>query len=58
MAFTIGSFGIRWYSLCWCIGLLVVFLLEQRLFKEQKISDDKFEPLFIYSFLGILIGAR
>ena len=34
-AFSIGSFGIRWYSLCWCIGLLSVFLLEQRLFKEQ-----------------------
>ena len=58
MAFTIGSFGVRWYSLCWCIGLLSVFLLEQRLFKEQGIPDEKFEPLFIYSFLGILIGAR
>ena len=58
VAFTIGSFGIRWYSLCWCIGLFVVFLLEQRLFKEQQIPDEKFEPLFIYSFLGILIGAR
>lgn len=58
VAFTIGSYGIRWYSLCWCIGLFLVFLLEQRLFKEQKIPDEKFEPLFIYSFLGILIGAR
>lgn len=57
-AFTIGSFGVRWYSLCWCIGLLLVFLLEQRLFKEQKIPDEKFEPLFLYSFLSILIGAR
>jgi len=58
VAFTIGSFGIRWYSLCWCIGLVTVFMLEQRLFKEQKIPDEKFEPLFLYSFLGILIGAR
>lgn len=58
IAFTIGPFGLRWYSLCWCIGLLSVFLLEQKLFKEQKIPDEKFEPLFIYSFLGILIGAR
>lgn len=58
MAFTIGSFGVRWYSLCWCLGLLAVFLLEQRLFKEQRIPDEKFDPLFIYSFLGILIGAR
>jgi len=58
IAFTIGSFGVRWYSLCWCIGLLSVFLLEQRLFKEQGIPDEKFDPLFVYSFLGILIGAR
>ncbi|MBP3823880.1 MAG: prolipoprotein diacylglyceryl transferase [Bacteroidaceae bacterium] len=58
IAFSIGSFGVRWYSLCWCIGLLTVFLLEQRLFKEQKIPDEKFDPLFLYSFLGILIGAR
>ena len=58
IAFSIGPFGVRWYSLCWCIGLLLVFLLEQRLFKEQKIPDQKFDPLFLYSFLGILIGAR
>ena len=58
VALAIGSFGIRWYSLCWCIGLLSVFVLEAKLFKEQNIPDEKFEPLFIYSFLGILIGAR
>ncbi len=58
VAFTIGSFGVRWYSLCWCIGLLLTYLLEAKLFKEQKIADEKFEPLFLYSFLGILIGAR
>jgi prolipoprotein diacylglyceryl transferase len=58
VAFTIGSFGIRWYSLCWCAGLLSVFFLEQKLYREQKIADELFDPLFIYSFLGILIGAR
>lgn len=58
VAFTIGPMAIRWYSLCWCIGLLSVFLLTQHLFKEQKIPDEKFEPLFVYSFLSILIGAR
>ena len=28
------------------------------LYKDQKLSEEKFEPLFIYCFLGILIGAR
>ncbi len=58
VAFSIGSVAVRWYSLCWAVGLLSVFLLEQRLFKEQHIPDEKFDPLFIYAFLGILIGAR
>ena len=58
VAFHIGSFSIRWYSLCWLIGLLLAYLVVRRLFKEQKIGDEKFEPLFIYCFLGILIGAR
>ena len=58
IAFTLGPLAVRWYSLCWCMGLLSVFLLEHRLFKKQKISDEQFEPLFLYSFLGILIGAR
>ena len=57
-AFHIGSYGVRWYSLCWAIGILLVTLLEQRLYKEQKVPDEKFDPLFIYCFLGILIGAR
>ena len=28
------------------------------LFKEQKLGEDKFEPMFLYCFLGILLGAR
>ncbi|MCD8302598.1 MAG: prolipoprotein diacylglyceryl transferase [Prevotellaceae bacterium] len=58
VAFSIGSFAVRWYSICWCAGLLAVYLLEARLYKEQKIPDEKFEPLFLYCFIGILIGAR
>ncbi len=58
IAFQIGSFAVRWYSLCWCLGLLSVYLLEHKLYKEQRIPEEKFEPLFMYCFLGILIGAR
>ena len=57
-AFHIGSFSIRWYSLCWLIGLALAYFVVKRLFKDQKIPDEKFDPLFIYCFLGILIGAR
>ena len=57
-AFHIGPFAFRWYSLCWLVGLLLAYLVVKRLFKEQHIPDEKFDPLFIYCFLGILIGAR
>ena len=56
--FHIGSFGVRWYSLCWAIGLLSVYLLEEKLFREQCIPEEKFDPLVFYCFFGIFIGAR
>ena len=58
VAFNILGFSVRWYSLCWCIGLLLAYIIVQRLYKQQKIADEKFDPLFIYCFLGILVGAR
>ena len=57
-AFSLGPFTFRWYSLCWLIGLALAYLVVKRLYKEQKIKDELFDPLFIYCFLGILIGAR
>lgn len=57
-ALDLGFFAIRWYSLFWAIGLVSVYLLMHKLYKQQKISEEKFEPMFMYCFLGILIGAR
>lgn len=57
-AFRLGGFSIRWYSLCWLIGLLLAYLMVKRLYKEQKIKEELFDPLFFYCFIGILVGAR
>ncbi len=57
-AFYIGPLAFRWYSLCWLVGLLLAYLVVKWLYKDQKLPDEKFDPLFIYCFLGILIGAR
>ena len=54
----IGPLAIRWYSTCWLIGLLGSYLLVKYLYRKQGLSDEKFEPLFLYCFTGILIGAR
>ena len=53
-----GSFEIRWYALCWMIGLALAYFIVKRLYKEQKIKDELFDPLFLYCFVGILAGAR
>lgn len=54
----IGGLALRWYGMCWFVGLTLGYLLMQRLYKEQKLGADKFEPLFIYVFVSILLGAR
>lgn len=58
VAFHLGPFAVRWYSLCWCIGLLSVYVLMHRMFREQKLKEEQFDPMFLYCFVGILIGAR
>ena len=56
--FSIGSYSMRWYSLMWLIGLALAYLMVRWLYQKQNIPNEKFEPLFIYCFMGILVGAR
>ena len=58
VAFRLGFIVVRWYGLMWIIGFILAYFLVRRLYKEQKIKDELFDPLFIYCFFGILIGAR
>lgn len=51
-------FGMRWYSICWLAGLLLAYLIVKKLYTEQKIKPELFDPLFVYCFVGILIGMR
>ncbi len=57
-AFHLGPLSFRWYSLCWLIGLALAYFTVRWLYKDQKIDDRKFDPLFFYCFIGILVGAR
>lgn len=42
----------------WLVGLVAAYLLVKKFYNDRKIKPEVFEPLFIYCFLGILIGAR
>lgn len=56
--FNFGGFGIRWYGMCWLIGLALGYFMMKWLYKQHKYSQEKFEPLFLYVFISILLGAR
>lgn len=56
--FHIGSFGIRWYSMCWAVGLVLGAMLMQKLYKDQKLPEEKVSTLFVYILVSVLIGAR
>ena len=56
--FSLFGFEVRYYSLCWVIGFIAGYFIMSHLYRKQKIKDELFEPLFMYCFFGILIGAR
>lgn len=56
--FTVGGFGLRYYSLLWIIGLFLGYLVAKRVYRDRGIADAIYDPLFLYCFLGVLIGAR
>lgn len=58
VAFTVFSHEVRWYALCWCVGLLLGYIVMHRLYRRQHIPEEKFDPLFFYIFFGVIIGAR
>lgn len=58
VAFSVGSLDVRWYGLCWCMGLALGYIVVYQLYKRQQIPQEKFDPLLLYCFIGILVGAR
>lgn len=53
-----GPLTLRFYSLFWVLGLGAAYYVVYRLYKRQEVPQEKFDPLFLYCFVGILIGAR
>ena len=58
IAFQVGSLAVRWYGLCWLTGLVLGFFLMKWLYRQHRYSEQQFEPLFLYVFIGVLIGGR
>lgn len=54
----IGSFTLRYYSLMYVIAFGLGFYLMEFIFKKDKEDKKLLDPLFIYMFLAVIIGAR
>lgn len=57
-AFSIGSFSIKWYAICICLGLILAFFYGERKAKYFGISSDDFLDLILICVPAGLIGAR
>lgn len=56
--FSIGPFDIRWYSLMFIIGFWLGFKIEEAMYKKEGIPMAWLDKVFIYVFIGTIVGAR
>lgn len=53
-----GFFTLHYYSVMWIVAFILGFFITKRIYKNEGQSDESLDSLFIYSVLGIMIGAR
>ncbi|GAA3615749.1 prolipoprotein diacylglyceryl transferase [Flavivirga amylovorans] len=54
----VGNFKLHFYSLMWVIAFIIGWYIMKRIFTKEKISLDYLDPLFIYTVLATMLGAR
>ncbi|WP_136480107.1 prolipoprotein diacylglyceryl transferase [Cognatitamlana onchidii] len=54
----IGNFKLHFYSLMWVIAFILGWYIMKRIFTKEKVSTDYLDPLFIYTVLATMLGAR
>jgi len=53
-----GDFKIHYYSMMWMAAFILGWYIMKKIYKHENQTEDKLDSLFIYSVLGIMIGAR
>jgi len=56
--FDLGFIKIHYYSLCWILAFVMGWYVMKNIFETDKVDYKLLDPLFLYSFLGVIIGAR
>jgi len=56
--FRIGSFAIRWYGLLFASSFLFGYIIMNRIFRNENLSEAVLDKLTIYMAFGTILGAR
>ncbi len=54
----LGVFTLHYYSLMWIVAFLLGFYIMKRIYKNENQTNEALDSLFIYSVIGIMLGAR
>ncbi|WP_298555289.1 prolipoprotein diacylglyceryl transferase [uncultured Algibacter sp.] len=54
----LGFFKIHFYSMMWVVAFILGWYIMKRIFTKEKVSLDYLDPLFIYTVLATMLGAR
>ena len=56
--FKIGSFAVRYYSLMFVLAFVIGIQILKKIYKNENISMEKLDSVFIYLIVGTIVGAR
>ena len=54
----VGNFKLHFYSLMWVIAFILGWYIMKRILTKEKVSLEYLDPLFIYTVLATMLGAR
>ncbi|WP_445736931.1 prolipoprotein diacylglyceryl transferase [Mariniflexile sp.] len=54
----IGNFKLHFYSLMWVVAFVLGWYIMKRIFTKEKVSLEYLDPLFIYTVVATMLGAR
>ena len=54
----LGFFTVRWYSIMFVLAFVLGLRLMKKIYKNDELDEEKLDPLFMYTFLSMLIGMR
>jgi prolipoprotein diacylglyceryl transferase len=54
----LGFLTLHYYSIMWIVAFLIGFYIMKRIYKNENQTDAALDSIFIYSVIGIMLGAR